>query len=64
MTIEINLQSHGKAEIIALIQFISGRVSNLFPDEAPVYVYVNSINGPEGIVLQYPGNDPYIHIYK
>ncbi|UTR08832.1 CamS family sex pheromone protein [Evansella sp. LMS18] len=64
MTIEFNLQSHGKAEIIALTQFISSRIPNLFPDEAPIYVYVNSVNGPESLIVQYPGHEPYVHVYK
>ncbi|MBU9710232.1 CamS family sex pheromone protein [Evansella tamaricis] len=64
LSIEFNLQSHGKAEIIALTQFISGRVSENFSSDVPVYVYVNSINGPESIIVQYPENEPHIHIYK
>ncbi|ADU28715.1 CamS family sex pheromone protein [Evansella cellulosilytica] len=64
LTIEFNLQSHGKAEIIALTQFVSGKVSSLFTFDAPINVYINSVNGPEAIIIQYPGEDPYIHVYK
>ncbi|MDG5785948.1 CamS family sex pheromone protein [Evansella sp. AB-P1] len=64
MTIELNLQSHGKPEIVALTQFISNRVNNIFTASAPIYVYVNSVHGPESLIIYYPNEEPYIHIYK
>ncbi|SDX97090.1 Protein involved in sex pheromone biosynthesis [Evansella caseinilytica] len=64
MTIEFNLQSHGKAEIIALTQYVSGKLAPLTTDQAPTYVYINSINGPESIIVQYPDHEPSIHVYK
>ncbi|MFA9558413.1 CamS family sex pheromone protein [Evansella sp. AB-rgal1] len=64
MTIELNLQSHGKPEIIALTQYVRGKIGNLFSTQTPTYVYINSINGPESIIIHNPGQEPYIHIYK
>ncbi|PYZ92255.1 hypothetical protein CR194_15570 [Salipaludibacillus keqinensis] len=64
LKIEINIQSHGKAEIIALTQFISGRIDSTFSVESPIYVYVESINGPESLIINYPDQEPYIHVYK
>ncbi|MDQ0254054.1 protein involved in sex pheromone biosynthesis [Evansella vedderi] len=65
LTIEFNMQSHGKAEIIALTQFVSGRLNSMFDQiQAPIYVYFNSINGPESLIVRHPDREPYIHIYK
>lgn len=64
LTIELNLQSHGKAEIVALTQFISGRLESTFTTQSPVYVYLESVNGTEAVIIQYPEQDPYVHIYK
>ncbi|SER99949.1 CamS family sex pheromone protein [Salipaludibacillus aurantiacus] len=64
LKIELNLQSHGKAEIIALTQFISGRLDSAFSVNVPIYVYIESVNGSEGLVVQYPEQEPYIHVYR
>ncbi|UCZ53804.1 CamS family sex pheromone protein [Bacillus shivajii] len=64
MKIEINLQTSRKPEIIALTQFVSGRLSNTFSDQAPVYVYIESVSGPESLIVKYPEEEPYVHIYK
>ncbi|MCD8510391.1 MAG: CamS family sex pheromone protein [Bacillus sp. (in: Bacteria)] len=65
LTIDFNLQSHGKAEIIALTQFVSGRINSNFASlQVPIYVYFTSINGPESLIVQYPDRDPFIHVYK
>ncbi|WP_280770344.1 CamS family sex pheromone protein [Salipaludibacillus daqingensis] len=64
LKIELNIQSHGKAEIIALTQFISGRVESTFATQVPIHIYVESVNGPESIIIQYADQEPYIHIYK
>lgn len=64
LTIELNLQSHGKAEIVALTQFISGRLESTFATQSPIYVYLKSVNGTESIIILYPDQEPYVHIYK
>jgi len=64
LKIELNLQSHGKTEIIALTQFISGRIESTFATQVPIHIYIDSINGAESMISQYPDQDPYIHIYK
>ncbi|WP_444685721.1 CamS family sex pheromone protein [Alkalicoccus luteus] len=62
--VEINLQSHGKAEIIALTQFISSRVGQAFQMQAPIYIYIDSVEGREAVVIQYPDEDPFMHVYR
>ncbi|UTR13707.1 CamS family sex pheromone protein [Salipaludibacillus sp. LMS25] len=64
LKVEINLQSHGKAEIVALTQYLSGIIENAFGTKAPVYIYVNSVNGAESLIVQLPEQDPYIHVYR
>ncbi|MCR6097569.1 CamS family sex pheromone protein [Salipaludibacillus agaradhaerens] len=64
LKIEINLQSHGKAEIVALTQFLSGKVENTFGNNAPVYIYVESVNGAEALIVQIPEQEPYMHVYR
>ncbi|QKS70441.1 CamS family sex pheromone protein [Paenalkalicoccus suaedae] len=63
LQIELNLQSHGKAEIIALTQFIRGRLDSTFQVNAPVNVYVESINGPEALITSMPDQEPFVHVY-
>ncbi|WP_416148771.1 CamS family sex pheromone protein [Salipaludibacillus sp. HK11] len=66
LTIEVNLQSHGKAEIVALTQFISGRIDSTFTTQAPINIYLESINGSEALIVHYPDTEqePFIHVYK
>lgn len=65
LKIDLNLQSHGKAEIIALTQFISGKIDSTFATQVPVHISIESINGPESLISKYPDQEePYIHIYK
>lgn len=64
MKVEINLQSHGKAEVIALTQFISSRLEEVFQSQAPVYVYLDSVEGREAVIIQNPGEEPTMHVYK
>lgn len=65
LTIDVNLQSHGKAEIVALTQFISGRLESTFATQSPIYVYLESVNGVEAVIIQYPDQEePYVHVYK
>lgn len=64
LTIELNLQSHGQSEIIALSQFISDRLTQVLSVQVPVKVYVESINGMEAIIIQQPEQEPFMHIFK
>ncbi len=64
MTIELNLQSPGKSEVIALTQFVSGRLANTFSEQVPIYVHMESVNGQESLIVQYPEQEPYVHVYK
>ncbi|AOM83922.1 CamS family sex pheromone protein [Salisediminibacterium beveridgei] len=62
LTIELNLQSHGQAEIIALSQFISDRLNEVLTVQVPIKVYVESINGMEAIIIQHPDEEPFMHV--
>ncbi|GEL08538.1 CamS family sex pheromone protein [Salisediminibacterium halotolerans] len=64
MVIDINLQSPGQAEVIALAQFIAGELEDTLNAQVPVHLYLNSVNGSEGIVIHHPGQEPYIHINR
>ncbi|ADH98272.1 CamS family sex pheromone protein [Salisediminibacterium selenitireducens] len=64
MTIELNLQSHGQAEIIALSQFISDRLAELITVQVPVRVYIESVSGMEAIIIQHPDEEPFMHILR
>lgn len=64
LKIEMNVQSHGKPEIIALTQFVSSRLETAFQSQAPVYVYIDSVEGREAMIIQYPGEEAFMHIYK
>ncbi|PRO66228.1 CamS family sex pheromone protein [Alkalicoccus urumqiensis] len=64
MTVNVRMQTPGRPEVVAIAQFISGRLSSTFQTQAPVYVYLESVNGPEGVVVQYPGEEAFMHIYR
>lgn len=64
LTIEINLQSSGKAEIIAMTQHITDRLQKNFHPSLPISVYINSLEGPESIVVRYSNKEPFVHIYR
>ncbi|PYZ96568.1 hypothetical protein CR205_12715 [Alteribacter lacisalsi] len=61
--IEVNLQSHGKAEIIALTQHLAGLTQEYLPFDAPVKIYLESVNGTEAVVVSYPDEEPFIHVH-
>ncbi|MBB5172548.1 CamS family sex pheromone protein [Texcoconibacillus texcoconensis] len=62
-SIDINLQSHGQAEVIALTQFISGRLDQHFTFNAPIDILIQSTNGPEALIVEHPDQEPFVHIY-
>ncbi len=64
LTIEINLQSNGKAEIIAMTQFITGQIENSFHPSLPVSVYLTSLQGAESIIVRHSNEEPFVHIYR
>ncbi|MCD8503395.1 MAG: CamS family sex pheromone protein, partial [Bacillaceae bacterium] len=64
LTIEINLQSNGKAEIIAMTQFITAQLENSFHPSLPVFVYLNSLQGAESIIVRHSNEEPFVHVYR
>lgn len=64
LTIEINLQTSGKAEIIAMSQFITELLRQHFHDDLLVQVYLSSLEGAESIIVRHPNEQPFVHIYR
>lgn len=64
LTIEINLQSNGKAEIIAMTQFITAQIESSFHPSLPVSIYLTSLQGAESIIVRHSNEDPFVHIYR
>lgn len=64
LSIDINLQTNGKAEIIAMTQYITDRVKKHFPPELTVQVYITSLEGAESIIVRHGNQDPFVHIYR
>ncbi|OIJ18656.1 hypothetical protein BKP45_16120 [Anaerobacillus alkalidiazotrophicus] len=64
LTIDINLQTNGKAEIIAMTQYVTDRMNKYFPPDLTVQVYISSLEGAESIIVSHPNEQPFIHIYR
>ncbi|CAM3949445.1 CamS family sex pheromone protein [Alkalicoccus chagannorensis] len=62
--VEINIQSHGMPEVIALTQFISGQLEDAaFSGGAPLHISISSVEGNEAVIVQHPNQEPFVHIY-
>lgn len=64
LTININLQTNGKAEIIALTQYVTDRMKKYFPNDLPVQIYITSLEGAESIIVRHANEQPFVHIYR
>lgn len=64
LTIDINLQTNSKAEVIAMTQYITDRLKKYFPETLTVQIYLTSLEGAEAIVVRHANEDPFIHIYR
>ncbi|QOY37854.1 CamS family sex pheromone protein [Anaerobacillus isosaccharinicus] len=64
LTIEINLQTNGKAEIIAMTQYITDRMKKHFPATLTVQIYITSLGGAESIIVRHANDEPFVHIYR
>lgn len=65
LTIDIPIRFKGKAEIIALTQFVADRVTQRFPNHVKIQVYISSISGQESIIVRNPDDEePFLHIYR
>ncbi|WP_017729182.1 CamS family sex pheromone protein [Halalkalibacterium ligniniphilum] len=64
LTIEVPIRYQGKAEIVALTQFIADKITQRFPEQLKVQVYVSSVAGKqESIIIRNPNEEPFIHVY-
>lgn len=64
LTIDINLQNNGKAEVIAMTQYITDRLKKHFQATLKVQIYLTSLEGAEAIVVRHANEDPFVHIYR
>lgn len=65
MTIDIRIQFHGKAEVIALTQYVTDLVDGrLFSEDAPLEVNIASMEKQEAVIVKKPDEkEPFVHIY-
>jgi len=66
MKIKIPMQFYGKAEVIALTQYLTGKIMEYYPEQyLSVEVSISSTNGEEALIVKEPGMDePFVHIYQ
>ncbi|WP_163100822.1 CamS family sex pheromone protein [Peribacillus alkalitolerans] len=65
LNITIPIQFYGKAEAIGFTQYVAGLVMEHFPEYVSVQVAVNSVSGPESLIVRKPNQkEPFVHIYQ
>lgn len=64
LTVEVPIRFYGKMEVVALTQYIADRISQRFPNNLKIQVYVTSISGQESLIVRNPGEEPFMHIYE
>ncbi|MDT8862481.1 CamS family sex pheromone protein [Alkalihalobacillus sp. MEB130] len=65
LQIEIPLRFQGKAEIVALSQYVASQIQQRFQGNYKVSVTVTSVSGnTESIVVQNPNDEPFIHVFN
>lgn len=63
LTVEINMQFYGKAEVIGFTQYLVGLIVSHFPQIA-TEVKIMSVHGQEALIVKEPDNkEPFVHIY-
>ncbi len=63
MSIEIQIRYEGKAEVVALSQYIANQLQERFKGKYKVSVEVTSVSGnTESIIIQNPNDEPVIHV--
>lgn len=64
LDIEINIQFHGKGELIGFTQYVTSLVLDQFPDHIKVEVNIQSLTRTEALIVKNPGaEEPIVHIY-
>ncbi|MFP7288867.1 CamS family sex pheromone protein [Shouchella clausii] len=62
LNVDVNIQYKGKAEVVALTQYIAGQVEEYY-ENIPVDVNISALSGSlESIVSYHPDREPFIHI--
>ncbi|MBU8906403.1 CamS family sex pheromone protein [Desertibacillus haloalkaliphilus] len=64
LTIDVPIQFYGKTEVIAFSQFIADRITQTFPNDLKLQVYVTSVSQQESVIVRNPNEEPFIHIYR
>lgn len=64
LTIEVNMEFNGKAELIGFTQYVTGLVVEHFPNYINLQVSISSISGEEALIVRDAGSEkPFVHIY-
>lgn len=64
LSITIPIQFYGKAEAVGFTQYTTGRVMKHFPSYVSVQVNIQSVNGPEALIVRKAEQEePFVHIY-
>jgi protein involved in sex pheromone biosynthesis len=64
LNIEIPLRFQGKAEIVALSQYVASQVQQRFQEHYKVSVTITSVAGnAESVIIQNPNEEPFIHVF-
>jgi len=64
LSIDIDMQFFGKAEVIGFSQYVAGLINQYFEEYWTVEVKVKSVNGQEALILMEPDmKEPFVHIY-
>ncbi|QPC45501.1 CamS family sex pheromone protein [Mangrovibacillus cuniculi] len=65
LTIDIPIQFYGQAETIGFTQYVTGLVTEHFPEYLHVEVNISSVSGAESLVVKEANaQEPYVHIYR
>ncbi|MCH1624666.1 CamS family sex pheromone protein [Ferdinandcohnia quinoae] len=65
LTLTVPMEFHGKAEVIAFTQYITGLIMEHFDDYISVQVYISSEDGPESVIVREAGEkEPFVHVYN
>ncbi|WP_227938758.1 CamS family sex pheromone protein [Alkalihalobacillus deserti] len=63
LNIEIPLRFQGKAEIVALSQYVASQLQQRFQEHYKVSVEITSVSGnTESIIVRNPDEEPFIHV--
>ncbi len=64
LSIEVNMEFNGKAELIGFTQYVTGLVVEHFPNYINLQVSISSISGEEALIVRDAGSEkPFVHIY-